>query len=268
TVQEKTMAAVTPTTYASEFQQARDNPRAFWARAAEDIRWTKKPQRILDDSKPPFYRWFADGELNTCDNCVDRHVDAGRGDDPALIYDSPVTGNKKTFTFAELRDEVARVAGMLHAQGVEKGDRVVIYMPMIPETVFAMLACARIGAIHSVVFGGFAGAELAKRIDDARPKVLLSASCGIEPNRVVEYKPLLDRACELAAHAPDCCIVFQREQHRCELIAGRDHDWSELLAEAAPADCVPVKATDPLYVLYTSGTTGTPKGVVRDNGGH
>ena len=262
------MAAASQPTYASQFEQAQKNPRSFWAEAAQDIRWSKQPQQILDDTDAPFYHWFVDGELNTCDNCVDRHVDAGRGSEPALIYDSPVTDTKRIYTFAELRAEIARFAGVLRAQGVDKGDRVIIYMPMIPETVIGMLACARIGAIHSVVFGGFAGAELAKRIDDAQPKVLLSASCGIEPSRVVEYKPLLDRACELATHAPDSCIIFQREQQRCELSPGRDLDWCELLATAEPVDCVPVKATDPLYVLYTSGTTGTPKGVVRDNGGH
>jgi len=262
------MAAASQPTYASQFEQAQKNPRSFWAEAAQDIRWSKQPQQILDDTDAPFYHWFVDGELNTCDNCVDRHVDAGRGSEPALIYDSPVTDTKRIYTFAELRAEIARFAGVLRAQGVDKGDRVIIYMPMIPETVIGMLACARIGAIHSVVFGGFAGAELAKRIDDAQPKVLLSASCGIEPSRVVEYKPLLDRACELATHAPDSCIIFQREQQRCELSPGRDLDWRELLATAEPVDCVPVKATDPLYVLYTSGTTGTPKGVVRDNGGH
>lgn len=262
------MSVTSHPSYASEIEQARNNPRSFWAEAAQGIRWMTPPKQVLDDSGRPFYHWFPDGELNTCDNCVDRHVDAGRGNDPALIYDSPVTGTKRIYTFAELQDEVARFAGVLAQQGVVKGDRIVIYMPMIPETVFAMLACARIGAIHSVVFGGFAGAELAKRIDDAQPKLVLLASCGIEPNRVVEYKPLLDKACELAVHAPEHCIVFQREQHRCDLTPGRDLDWMTLLADAQPVGCVPVKATDPLYVLYTSGTTGTPKGVVRDNGGH
>src|SRR5699024_801408 len=253
---------------ASQFEQAQKNPRSFWAEAAQDILWSKQPQQILDDTDAPFYHWFVDGELNTCDNCVDRHVDAGRGSEPALIYDSPVTDTKRIYTFAELRAEIARFAGVLRAQGVNRGDRVIIYMPMIPETVIAMLACARIGAIHSVVFGGFAGAELAKRIDDAEPKVILSASCGIEPNRVVEYKPLLDRAFELARHAPDSCNIYLRDALCCELTPCRDLDWIDLLAEAAPVDCVPVKATDPLYILYTSGTTGTPKGVVRDNGGH
>lgn len=262
------MGASTQSSYQDVFEYARDNPRSFWAEAAQDIRWTRQPGQILDDSNAPFYRWFVDGELNTCDNCVDRHVDAGRGGDPALIYDSPVTGSKRIYTFAELRDEIAQFAGVLRNQGVAKGDRVVIYMPMIPEAAIAMLACARIGAIHSVVFGGFAASELAKRIDDARPALLLCASCGIEPSRVVEYKPLVDRARELAEHAPDTCIVYQRETQSCELKAGRDRDWNELLAEAEPVDCVPVKATDPLYILYTSGTTGTPKGVVRDNGGH
>lgn len=262
------MNAAAQPTYANLFEQARKNPRSFWAEAAQAIRWHKQPQQILDDSQPPFYHWFVDGELNTCDNCVDRHVDAGRGNEPALIYDSPVTGNKRIYTFAELRDAIARFAGVLRNRGVTRGDRVIIYMPMIPQTVIAMLACARVGAIHSVVFGGFAGAELAKRIDDAQPKVLLSASCGVEPNRVVDYRPLINRAYELAEHPPGDCIIYQREQQRCELTPGRDHDWNELLADAEPADCVPVKATDPLYILYTSGTTGTPKGVVRDNGGH
>lgn len=262
------MPAAPHPSYASEFEEARNNPRSFWAEAAQDVRWTTTPKQILDDSNPPFYHWFPDGELNTCDNCVDRHVDAGRGNQPALIYDSPVTGTKRIYTFAELQDEVARFAGVLAQQGVVKGDRVIIYMPMIPEAVISMLACARIGAIHSVVFGGFAGAELAKRIDDAKPKLVLSASCGIEPSRVVEYKPLLDKAFELAEHAPEHSIIFQRDKLRCDLTPGRDLDWSDLLASAEPVGCVPVKATDPLYVLYTSGTTGTPKGVVRDNGGH
>lgn len=257
-----------PSRYAAEFDAARDNPDAFWADQAEAIRWTRAPTQVLDDSRAPFYHWFPDGELNTADNCLDRHVDAGRGDVTALIYDSPVTGTQARYTYAELRDAVARFAGVIRDQGVAKGDRVIIYMPMIPQAVIAMLACARIGAVHSVVFGGFAGAELAKRIDDATPKLVLSASCGIEPGRVVEYKPLLDAGIDLAEHRVERCVVFQRDTQRCALVPGRDIDWNKALAAAEPADCVPVAATDPLYILYTSGTTGKPKGVVRDNGGH
>jgi len=255
--------------YAAQFAAARDNPQSFWGEAAKAIRWTREPTQVLDASRAPFYHWFADGELNTCDNCLDRHVDAGRGDVTALIHDSPVTDSQQRYTYAELRNAVARFAGVIRDQGVAKGDRVIIYMPMIPEAVIAMLACARLGAVHSVVFGGFAGAELTKRIDDAKPRLVLSASCGIEPARVVEYKPLLDRGLELAEHKVERCVIFQRETQRCELIEDRDIDWNDALADAQPADCVPVAATDPLYVLYTSGTTGKPKkGVVRDNGGH
>ncbi|MDA3920775.1 MAG: AMP-binding protein [Salinisphaera sp.] len=254
--------------YARQFAHARDEPAVFWAEQAEHIRWTRKPSIMLDDRDAPMYRWFADGELNTCDNCLDRHVEAGRGDRLALIHDSPVTQSVKRYTYRELRDMVARFAGVIRAQGVAAGDRVIIYMPMIPEAVVAMLACARIGAVHSVVFGGFSGAELAKRIDDAKPTLVLSASCGIEPSRIVEYKPLLNQALELAEHKVPRCVIFQRPTRRCELLPGRDIDWQAVLAEAEPADCVPVAATDPLYILYTSGTTGRPKGVVRDNGGH
>ena len=253
--------------YRDVFQASVDDPAAFWARAAEAVTWTRDPQRILDGDNPPFYRWFPDAELNTCANALDRHI-ATRGDQAALIYDSPVTGSKRTYTYRELLSETARFAGVLRGLGVGKGDRVVLYMPMIPEAVIAMLACARLGAVHSVVFGGFAAHELATRIDDARPVVLVSASCGIEPSRVVEYKPMLDHALELATHQPSACVIVQRDRHRCELVAGRDHDWTELMAAASPADPVPVAATDPLYVLYTSGTTGKPKGIVRDNGGH
>ena len=253
--------------YRDVFQASVDDPAAFWARAAEAVTWTRDPQRILDGDNPPFYRWFPDAELNTCANALDRHI-ATRGDQAALIYDSPVTGSKRTYTYRELLSETARFAGALRGLGVGKGDRVVLYMPMIPEAVVAMLACARLGAVHSVVFGGFAAHELATRIDDARPVVLVSASCGIEPSRVVEYKPMLDHALELATHQPSACVIVQRDRHRCELVAGRDHDWTELMAAASPADPVPVAATDPLYVLYTSGTTGKPKGIVRDNGGH
>ncbi|MES1950665.1 acyl-CoA synthetase/AMP-acid ligase [Salinisphaera sp. S4-8] len=254
--------------YQAEFEQALRDPEGFWGEAAGAIRWTRAPEQILDDSRAPFYRWYPDGELNTADNCLDRHVEAGRGDVTALIHDSPVTNSQQRYSYVQLRDAVAKFAGVIRNQGVEKGDRVIIYMPMIPEAVIAMLACARIGAVHSVVFGGFAGAELAKRIDDATPKLVLSASCGIEPTRIVEYKPLLDRGLELAEHRVERCVIFQRETQRCALTPGRDIDWTDALADAEPVDCVPVAATDPLYILYTSGTTGKPKGVVRDNGGH
>ncbi len=253
--------------YRDVFRASLADPTAFWAQAAQAVTWTRAPQRILDDDNPPFYRWFADGELNTCANALDRHIPE-RGDQTALIYDSPVTGSKRSYTYRELLDETARFAGALRELGVGAGDRVVLYMPMIPEAVIAMLACARLGAVHSVVFGGFAGHELAARIDDARPSVIVSASCGIEPSRVVEYKPMLDHAVELAEHRPDACVIVQRDRHRCELVAGRDLDWADLMAAAEPVDPVPVSATDPLYVLYTSGTTGKPKGIVRDNGGH
>lgn len=236
--------------------------------AADQIVWEKPYDQVLDRSNAPLYRWFKGGLLNTCYNAVDRHVNEGRGAQTALIYDSAMTGAKRQFTYAELQDQVARTAGMLAAHNVQKGDRVVIYMPMIPETVFAMLACARIGAVHSVVFGGFAADELAKRIDDAQPKLILSASCGLEPGRTVQYKPLLDRAIEKSAHKPEACIIFQRPECLAELASNRDHDWAQALSIAEPAPCTPVAATDPLYILYTSGTTGVPKGVVRDNGGH
>ena len=243
-------------------------PESFWAEAAEAIHWTKRWERVLDDSNPPSYRWFTGGELNTCYNALDLHVDSGRGDQPALIYDSPVTGTKRRYTYAELRDEVARFAGVLARLGVGKGDRVIIYMPMVAEAIVAMLACARLGAVHSVVFGGFASNELAVRIDDATPVAIVSASCGIEPGRVVEYKPLLDGAIDLATHKPSACVILQRDTARCGLVEGRDVDWVEAMRDAEPHPCVPVAATDPLYILYTSGTTGQPKGVVRDNGGH
>jgi len=254
--------------YAEVFRRSLADPEGFWGEAARAIDWYRAPTAVLDSSNPPFYRWFPDGVLNTCFNALDRHIRDGRGGQAALIYDSPVTGTGRTYTYAELLDEVARFAGVLRGLGVDRGDRVIIYMPMIPEAVIAMLACARIGAVHSVVFGGFAAAELATRIDDAAPKMVVSASCGIEASRVVEYKPMLDRAIDLARHKPDCCVILQRPAATAALNPGRDLDWSEALAGAEPADCVPLAATDPLYILYTSGTTAKPKGVVRDNGGH
>jgi len=241
--------------------------RQHWMDAAQDVFWYEQPVRALDSSRPPFYRWFPDGVTNACYNALDIHVEQGRGDWAALIYDSPVTETRKTWSYSELRDEAALLAGVLRARGVVEGDRVIIYMPMIPEALVAMLACARIGAIHSVVFGGFAGNELAVRIDDATPKVVLSASCGIEPGGTVAYKPLLDRALELARHEPDRCVILQRPMLEAELVAGRDLDWEAAKADARPADCIPVEANHPLYILYTSGTTGRPKGVVRDTGG-
>ena len=244
------------------------DPEGFWGEAAEDITWIKRWDKVLDDSNAPFYRWFTGGVLNTCYNAVDRHVEAGRGAQAAIIYDSPVTQTVQTITYAELQDQVARFAGALRAQGVEKGDRVILYMPMIPQSLVAMLGCARIGAVHSVVFGGFAPHELATRINDAKPKVIVSASCGIEPNRIVKYKPMLDAAIEQAEHKPQAVILYQRPQETASMVDGRDVDWVEAVAKADPAECVPVAATDPLYILYTSGTTGQPKGVIRDNGGH
>jgi propionyl-CoA synthetase len=253
--------------YREIFTASLEDPAAFWAQAATAVSWTREPRRILDDDNPPFYRWFPDAELNTCANALDRHIES-RGDQAALIYDSPVTGTKKAYTYRELLDSTARFAGVLHSLGVRKGDRVVLYMPMIPEAVIAMLACARIGAVHSVVFGGFASHELATRIDDARPDVIVTASCGIEPTRVIEYKPMLDHALTRTTHQPRACVVVQRDRLRCDLIPRRDHDWDQVMATAEPVGPVPVAATDPLYVLYTSGTTGKPKGIVRDNGGH
>src|ERR671930_466683 len=251
--------------YAAAYERSIADPTRFWGLAARDIRWRTPPDRVLDDGAPPYYRWFTGGELNTCENALDRHVEEGRGDQPALIYDSPVTGSVATFTYRDMRDRVARLAGGLRGLGVHAGDRVVIYMPMVPEAVMAMLACARIGAVHSVVFGGFAAHELAIRIDDAQPRVVLSASCGLEGTRVIEYKPLLDRAIEIAAHPPERCVILKRPQAEAAM-GPSDIDWDEV-ADAEPVDCVTVAATDPLYILYTSGTTGKPKGVVRDNGG-
>ena len=254
--------------YAAAYARSLSDPDSFWGEAAESIHWTRRWDRVLDDSNPPMYRWFTGGELNTCYNALDVHVETGRSDQPALIYDSPVTATSRTYTYAELRDQVARFAGVLAGLGVGKGDRVIVYMPMVPEALTAMLACARLGAVHSVVFGGFAAHELAVRIDDATPVAIVSASCGIEPGRVVEYKPLLDGAIQLATHKPSACVILQRDTARCELVEGRDVDWDEAMLSAVAHDCVPVAATDPLYILYTSGTTGQPKGVVRDNGGH
>jgi propionyl-CoA synthetase len=254
--------------YDEIFAKSINDPDAFWGEAAEDLHWYKKWDKVLDDSNKPFYRWFTGGECNTCYNALDYHVDNGRGDQLALIYDSPVTDTIKKFTYSELRDIVAKFAGVLANQGVTKGDRVLIYMPMIPEAAVAMLACARIGAVHSVVFGGFAASELATRINDAKPKVIVSASCGIEVKKVIAYKPLLDEAINLSESKPDKCVIIQRPMETASMIDGRDLDWEAEMANAQPADCVPVAATDPLYILYTSGTTGQPKGVVRDNGGH
>ena len=244
------------------------DPDQFWGNAAEEIHWYTKPSKVLDTSESPHGKWFVDGELNTCFNAVDRHVEAGRGVDIALIYDSPVTSTVRKFSFSELQDLTAKFAGVLKTKGVEKGDRVIIYMPMIPETVVAMLACARIGAIHGVVFGGFASNELAVRIDDAEPKAIVTASCGIEVNRIIPYMPLLNGAIDIAIHKPSSVIVVERPEATAELIEGRDVSWNNAMATAEPVDCVSLKSTDPLYILYTSGTTGIPKGVVRDNGGH
>ena len=254
--------------YSDIYARSLSDPEAFWAEAAEDIHWERRWDRVLDDSRAPFYRWFPGAVTNTCYNALDRHVEGGRGDQLALIYDSPMTGVIERFTYRELLDRVARVAGVLAEAGVGKGDRVLVYMPMVPEAVIAMLACARLGAVHSVVFGGFAASELAVRIDDATPKVVLSASCGIEPNRIVAYKPLLDEAIDLAAHKPDRCVILQRPQAEAAMVAVRDLDWADAEASAKPQPCTWVEATDPLYILYTSGTMGQPKGIVRDNGGH
>jgi propionyl-CoA synthetase len=254
--------------YDDVYRRSLADPDGFWSEAAAAIDWDRRWDRVFDAANPPFYRWFAGGRLNTCWNALDRHVERGRGEQAALIYDSPVTDRKQSFTYRALRDEVAKLAGAIAAAGVVKGDRVLIYMPMVPEAVMAMLACARLGAIHSVVFGGFAAPELASRIDDAKPKLVLAASCGVEPARTVAYKPLLDQAIELAHSKPAHCFILQRPMLEAALVPGRDLDWSEAAVNAAPAPCVSVAATDPLYILYTSGTTGVPKGIVRDNGGH
>ncbi|WP_428515209.1 propionate-CoA ligase PrpE [Roseovarius sp.] len=254
--------------YKDVYESWKKDPEGFWMQAAEAIDWDEKPTKALFDAEAPHYEWYSDGKVNGCFNAVDRHVAAGRGDQVAIIHDSPITDSITKITYAELKDRVASLAGALRAKGVEKGDRVIIYMPMVPEALEAMLACARIGAIHSVVFGGFASHELAVRIDDAKPKCIIAASCGLEPGRVVHYKPLLDGAVEQATHKPDFCVIFQREQETATLTEGRDVDWYDFQKGTEPADCVPVEGNHPAYILYTSGTTGAPKGVVRATGGH
>jgi len=254
--------------YKKVYNSWKNDPEAFWMTAADAIDWVTKPSKALFADRAPFYEWFSDSEVNTCHNAVDRHVLNGRGDQKAIIYDSPMTGTKYSITFSELLEKVSVLAGALTNNGISKGDRVIIYMPMIPEGIISMLACARIGAIHSVVFGGFAANELAVRIDDAKPKAILAASCGLEPNRIVEYKPLIDQAIELASHKPQTVVIFQRAECKAELVDGRDHDWNVFQENAEKAPCVPVKGSHPAYILYTSGTTGAPKGVVRPTAGH
>ncbi len=257
-----------PTLLEAAHSESLADPALFWGRAAEDVHWYRRWDQVLDESNPPFFRWFTGGLVNSCYDALDLHVHSGRADRLALVYDSPVTSTIRSYTYRQLLEEVAGFAGVLQTLGVEKGDRVIVYMPMVPEAVVAMLACARIGAVHAVVFGGFAANELATRIDAARPKVIVAASCGIEPGRVVAYKPLLDQAIDIAESEPVPCVVLQRPSLPCTMVEGRDLDWEELMAGGKPVGCVPLAATDPLYILYTSGTTGMPKGVVRDNGGH
>ena len=254
--------------YDDAYHRALCDPERFWSEAAKEIDWIKPWSLIFDDSNKPFYRWFVGAQCNTCYNALDRHVEHGRGDQAALIYDSPVTGTVKIYSYSELLDIVAKFAGVLKAHGVCKGDRVIIYMPMVAEAAIAMLACARLGAVHSVVFGGFASNELAVRIDDAKPKVIVSATCGIEVDRVIPYMPLLNGAIGIAKHKPHACVILTRPELDAELVVGRDVNWAEAIKSIEPVGCTPVSANDPLYILYTSGTTGEPKGVVRDNGGH
>ena len=254
--------------YQEIYQSWRNDPHGFWLDQANHVDWFEKPRQAIDDSNKPFYKWFPDGKINNCYNAVDRHVIAGRGEQTAIIYDSPMANVKQKISFNELQQQTERFAGALKNIGVEQGDRVIIYMPMIPEAVIAMLGCARLGAIHSVVFGGFAARELAIRIDDCTPKAIISASCGLEPNRIVEYKPLLDEAINLSQHKPAHCMIYQRIEAKASMIANRDIDWRDAMDNATPQPCAVMNANDPLYILYTSGTTGQPKGVLRDNGGH
>ena len=254
--------------YKKVYQDWKNDPESFWMKAAEKIDWVRKPTKALNKENAPLYEWFTDGIVNTCYNAVDRHVENGRADQSAIIYDSPVTGVKERISYAELQRKIALLAGALIKKGIQKGDRVIIYMPMVPEAIIAMLAVARIGAIHSVVFGGFAARELATRIDDATPKAIIAGSCGIEANRIIDYKPLLDEAIQIASHKPEFCVISQREQKNAELIPGRDYAWTDIINDADWAECVPVSGDHPVYILYTSGTTGQPKGVIRPTAGH